>query len=439
MIEIVNTHNLKNITQIGTPGSDEEKIYIEDSVYTRIHIDEFRDQRVFVFMGHTECEDGKYKTFLEGVIPVYDIEFQEGIPVWNNHSWSEVFREIKRNYTDSIIVGWAFDQRGVKPSATAELEAIHREHFGGIHQLLFLMDTTAGDETFYILRSNRLYPKSGFYIFYSGVKTPVPEPVDLEVEWIKQNSSSTRRVSSQTRRVSMSPQEEYQSRRVSAPQEEYQSRRMSAPQEEYQSRRVNAPQEEYQSRRMSAPQESYGSRRSQEEGYSVTRIQVDSEEDSGKRLGGYYRQFLQENQHSTQPRKKRNPAAAMIVLFLLVGIVGVAISKNQEAVKDIQTWVSGAGSSKEASQATEQENLQESDTQTAEETVSGLESQDTDSQTEEEVAPSAGSQTTEQETVQSAGSQTAEQEAVQSTGSQTAEEIPEIPVEKVDGGIETGN
>ncbi|MBO5259765.1 MAG: hypothetical protein J6B26_05210 [Agathobacter sp.] len=437
MIEIVNTHNLKNITQIGTPGSDEEKIYIEDSVYTRIHIDEFRDKRVFVFMGHTECADGKYKTFIEGVIPVYDIEFREGIPVWNNHSWSEVFREIKRNYTDSIIVGWAFDQRGTKPSATAELEAIHREHFGGIHQLLFLMDTTAGDEAFFILRSNRLYPKSGFYIFYSGVKTPVPEPVDLEVEWIKQNSSSTRRVSSQPRRVSLTPsQEEYSTRRVSAapPQEEYQPRRASATQEEYQPRRASGTQEEYQSRRVSATQD----RRSSEEGYSVTRIQVDSEEASGRRSGGYYRQFLQETQQNTQSRKKRNPAAAMIVLFLLVGIIGVAISKNQEAVKDIQTWVSGA--SKGDSQTTEQQNVQGTDTQTAEEAVSNLESQDTDSQTVAgEAVPSAGSQTTEQEVAPSVESQTIEQESVPSAGSQTAEEIPEIPVEKVDGGIETGN
>lgn len=366
MIEIVNTHNLKNITQIGTPGTDEEKIYIEDSVYTRIHVDEFREKRVFVFMGHTECENGRYKTFLEGVIPVYDMQFQEGMPVWNNHAWSEVFREIKRNYTDSIIVGWAFDQRGIKPAATPELEAIHREHFGGIHQLLFLMDTTAGEENFFILRSNRLYPKAGFYIFYSTVKTPVPEPVDLEVEWVKQQYSPNRRVSASPERV-------------------------------------------------------------RKETYSVTRISSEPEEEQ-ERAGsarGYYRQLLQENEQKKPVRKKRNPAAAMVVLLLVVGIVGVAVSKNQEAMKDIQTWVSGAGKAKENTQAVSGENTQkEASTEpSAEKVVQELDTQSTS----ETVSSETGTEAT-GEVLQGAESQEASQETLQ-----------EIPVEKVDGGIETGN
>lgn len=333
MIEIVNTHNLKNITQIGIPGTDEEKIYVEDSVYTRIHVDEFREKRVFVFMGHTECENGRYKTFVEGVIPVYDIEFTGGIPNWNTHAWSEVFREIKRKYTDFIIVGWALDQRGIKPSATAELEAVHREHFGGLHQLLFLMDTMAGDESFYILRSNRLYPKTGFYIFYSTVKTPVPEPVDLEVEWIKPGKS-----------------------------------------------------------------------------YTVTRIQ-DEPKETQERVEssrGYYRKLLQENQQIVPQRKKRNPVAAMVVLCLLVGIAGVAVSKNQNAVKDIQTWVSGV----------------------------------VDVNTESgESAQSSSEQGTGSENVQRGSEQAIESESTQVGESQsaTAGKVPEIPVEKVDGGIETGN
>ena len=367
MIEIVNTHNLKNITQIGTPGTDEEKIYIEDSVYTRIHVDEFRDKRVFVFMGHTECESGRYKTFLEGVIPVYDMEFKKGVPVWNNHAWSEVFREIKRNYTDSIIVGWAFDQRGIKPSATSELEAVHREHFGGIHQLLFLMDTTAGDESFYILRSNRLYPKAGFYIFYSTVKIPVPEPVDLEVEWVKQEYSASRRVNAQPQRV-------------------------------------------------------------RKETYSVTQIPSEAEEMPKKTAnsGGYYRRLLQESEQKVPSGKRRNPAVAIVVLILLVGIAGVAISKNQEAVKEIQTWVSSVGAKKGTPQSLPEGNAQAQEL--------------TDSTVENEVQNSE-SQAVGEDAVLSSESQTVGEDAVLSSESQavSGEVVPEIPVEKVDGGIETGN
>lgn len=345
MIEIVNTHNLRDITQIGTPSAEEEKIYVEDSVYARIHIDEFRDKRVFVFVGHTECENGRYKTFIEGVIPVYDIQFIEGVPRWNSRAWNEVFQEVKRSYSEFIIVGWALDQRGINPVATRELEAVHREHFGGIHQLLFLMDTIGGEEHFYILRSNHLYRKAGFYIFYSSAKIPVPEPVEpvnLEVEWIKQDYSSNRRVSLQSTRPR---NEEYtESRKV---------------------REVGEPSEN-----------TYTSR-------------------------GYYRQFLQENQKKF-PVRKKNPAAAMIVLLLLLGITGIAISKNEAAVKDIQTWVSGISEEEQNPQTSTQVDLQENSQE-----ISQMNSQ----------LPQGENQLPESQVLK--------------------ENVPEIPVEKVDGGIET--
>lgn len=368
MIEIVNAHNLKNITQIGTPAAEEEKVYIEDSVYTRIHVDEFRDKRVFVFVGHTECENGRYKTFIEGVIPVYDILFIDGIPVWNNRAWNEVFQEVKRDYSEFIIVGWAYDQQGIKPVATRELEAVHREHFGGIHQLLFLMDTTGGEEYFFLLRSNRLYRKAGFYIFYSSVKIPVPEPVEpvnLEVEWVKQDFSASKRVSLQPPRTKS---EEYTAQRVSR--------------------------------------------------------EVEDSEETTYTSRGYYRQLLQENQKSL-PVRKKNPAAAAVVLFLLLGITGVAISKNEEAVRDIQTWISGTTIDSQMPSDTEPI---VPNTQAVNEQAAVPATQDTSTETQ---APSAEEQTSNTEK-QAPSADTQPQE------SQVFEEnVPEIPVEKVDGGIET--
>ena len=50
---------------------------------------------------------------------------------------------------------------------TTELEHVHREQFGGAHQVLFLMDSVEGDECFYINKGNCLQQKEGFYIYYS--------------------------------------------------------------------------------------------------------------------------------------------------------------------------------------------------------------------------------------------------------------------------------
>jgi hypothetical protein len=49
---------------------------------------------------------------------------------------------------------------------TAELEAVHKEQFGGAHQLLYLLDTLEQEECFYQNRSGYLYPKDGFYIYF---------------------------------------------------------------------------------------------------------------------------------------------------------------------------------------------------------------------------------------------------------------------------------
>lgn len=167
MIEFVNDkeRNLKNVKQIGTP-KEENKIYVEHMVYAKLKETTYKEKRVFVLMGHTERMEGRYMTFIEGILPVREIEFQGNVPRWNNTAWSEIFREIKRLYEDMIIVGWAIDIKGMSPKVTLELERVHREHFGGVHQLLFLMDTIEQEETFYMYKENKVVPKDGFYIYH---------------------------------------------------------------------------------------------------------------------------------------------------------------------------------------------------------------------------------------------------------------------------------
>lgn len=167
MIEIENNRNLKNLKQIGTPR-EENKIYIENMAYNRIKEEGLREKSVFVLMGHTERMEGRYATFIEAAIPVREIEFSGMVPRWSNSTWGEVFREIKRLYEDMIIVGWAVNVKGCAPKLTPDLERVHREHFGGVHQLLFLLDSFEQEETFYMYKENKLISKDGFYIYHKA-------------------------------------------------------------------------------------------------------------------------------------------------------------------------------------------------------------------------------------------------------------------------------
>lgn len=199
-IESSKDRNLKNVKQIGTPR-EENKIYIENMTYNKIKEDSYREKRVFVLMGHTERMEGKYATFIEAAISVSGIEFSGNLPRWNNATWSEAFREIKRLYEDMIIVGWALDIKGMTPQMTPDLERIHREHFGGVHQLLFLLDTLEQEETFYIYKENKLVSKDGFYIYHKARRkervVPTPAREEIPQMMLPEKTNGFRRVRSQ--------------------------------------------------------------------------------------------------------------------------------------------------------------------------------------------------------------------------------------------------
>lgn len=189
---------IKNVTQIGTPR-EEDKIYIENLAYARLREESYQEKRVFVLMGHTERMEGRYATFIEAVIPVKEMEFSGTIPQWNNGLWSQVFKEIKRLYEDMIIVGWAIDIKGMQLGMSPELERIHREHFGGVHQLAFLMDSLEQEETFYIYKENKLIPKDGFFIYYRARgNKKIEEPLKM-IDFNKEEEEKTAKVEIETK------------------------------------------------------------------------------------------------------------------------------------------------------------------------------------------------------------------------------------------------
>lgn len=190
MIDIVTEKGryLKNLRQIGTP-EDQNRIYIEDDVCRRLRSRENEEKTLFVLMGHTECNEGLYETFVEGYIQVTEIGFDRNTPVWTNSTWSKVFQKIKQHYEDSIIVGWAYRNMTAPVRITPELESLHREHFGGVHQIFMLLNPLMQEEFVYTYQKNSLQPRQGFFIYYDPsarkhieVIPPKEIPVELAHE-----------------------------------------------------------------------------------------------------------------------------------------------------------------------------------------------------------------------------------------------------------------
>uniref|UniRef100_UPI004055D248 hypothetical protein n=1 Tax=Agathobacter sp. TaxID=2021311 RepID=UPI004055D248 len=328
MIEIVTNkeRNLRNVTQIGTPR-EENKVYIENLAYTRLKDEAYDEKNVFVLMGHTECTENRYITFIEAVIPVNTIEFSGNLPKWNDYVWKDVFREVKRLHEDMIIVGWALDIKGMSQKPTPELERIHREHFGGIHQLLLLMDTLEDEQTFYVQKGNVLTAKDGFYIYYcTRTKTETSDTYE--------NDSHLERIPITRKRTN------YEQRNGNNRYEERNVR---------QEKRVIQIQD-------------YGKQRyEQEEEIPSVDLSVDMGEWSSSR-GGKYRQMLKENEKKKKSASGSNVGIA-VAAAMLVFVVGVGIYENKEAL-----WEQADKAVESLSKNAQAEDTQTEETETATQT-----------------------------------------------------------------------
>lgn len=169
----------KDIKQIGKPDIG-DRIYVEDRVYRYLHpYDDQLEKAAYVLLGRFENYAGRQCTFIEGAIRLEEMNFDGELPQWNDNTWGYIYKKLKKDYDDMVIVGWAMDIKGQLPNLTARIEKLHQNHFGGIHQVLFLMDTLEKEEAFYSSKNNHLYRRDGFYIYYGK---GIPAIVDYQEE-----------------------------------------------------------------------------------------------------------------------------------------------------------------------------------------------------------------------------------------------------------------
>ncbi len=176
MIEIIQEKNWddaeekkglpKDIKQMGTVDTG-DRIYIESNAYQKMHAySQSMEKMVYVMLGCFDDFTGSTCIFIEDVIKMNEVEFNGKLPVWNDESWGYLYRKLKPEHENMIIVGWAIDICGQLPSMTAQLERVHQTYFGGIHQILLLMDTLEREEAFFSNRNGYLKRREGFFVYY---------------------------------------------------------------------------------------------------------------------------------------------------------------------------------------------------------------------------------------------------------------------------------
>lgn len=169
----------KDIRQMGKPDIG-DRIYVEDRVYQKLHdYEEPVEKAVYVLLGRFENYFGKQCVFIEALIPLREITFEGGLPVWNDKTWAYLYKKLCQAYDNMVIVGWAMDIRGQLPNMTVRIENLHNANFGGTHQVLFLMDGLEREEAFYCSEKGHLRRREGYYIYYDR-KTPFVQEAVVE-------------------------------------------------------------------------------------------------------------------------------------------------------------------------------------------------------------------------------------------------------------------
>lgn len=172
----------KDIRQIGEPDIG-DRIYVEDGAYRYLHpYGSMDEKRAYVLLGRFENYAGRQCVFIEAAIWLEEMAFEGEMPQWNDYTWAYIYKQLRREYGSMVIVGWALDICGRLPNMTERLEQLHRNNFGGAHQVLFLMDGLEREEAFYGSRGEHLSRRGGFYIYYEKSRKSVPMKWTTELE-----------------------------------------------------------------------------------------------------------------------------------------------------------------------------------------------------------------------------------------------------------------
>lgn len=163
----------KDIKQMGKPDIG-DRIYVENEVYQFLHpYSNMEERRAYVLLGRFENYAGRACVFVEAAIFLEEMMYDGELPLWNDSTWAYIYKQLRKEYDDMIIVGWAMDIKGQLPGTTTRLEKLHQSHFGGEHQVLFLMDSLEREEAFYGNRDGQMYRREGFYVYYEKKEAPV--------------------------------------------------------------------------------------------------------------------------------------------------------------------------------------------------------------------------------------------------------------------------
>lgn len=145
----------KNIRQMGVPG-DKQKVYIEDYVYTYLHIflkEKHPEEplKTAVVFGEYYLQDGVTYTFIKGAV---DLTL-DGNP-----------KELEDYFPDLKLVGWYVSSPGVDAHVQSQIQHRYAENNPQLPHYLIYEDELEREIQVFAWEQHALHGLTGYYIYY---------------------------------------------------------------------------------------------------------------------------------------------------------------------------------------------------------------------------------------------------------------------------------
>lgn len=159
----------KNIRQIGE-ATDDNRIYIEDYVYTYIRRMKERDfpvHKFLVLLGQKETIDGRYCYFISGTLVIEEEWFDHETGEVTDDTWSEIYKNIRIYFNSLEILGWAYIKNDFEERKQEKiLECLENESAGNRKLILRIAEAEEPDEKIVIVGNGKSYELPGYFIYY---------------------------------------------------------------------------------------------------------------------------------------------------------------------------------------------------------------------------------------------------------------------------------
>lgn len=159
----------KNIRQIGE-ATDDNRIYIEDYVYTyirRMKEKDFPVHKFLVLLGQEEVEDGRSYYFISGTLLIEEDWFDHETGGISDETWAHVYRNIRIYFNSLEILGWAYIKNDFEELKQEKiLESLEKESAGSRKLVLRISEGEQPDEKIMLAGSRKKYELPGYFIYY---------------------------------------------------------------------------------------------------------------------------------------------------------------------------------------------------------------------------------------------------------------------------------